>query len=341
METMNLLSLTFRRLAAVMPALLAGLLLFACEDLPEDDPGTTARVTLSALLEPGDTGLQEIRLSHPVLLGEPVDGPSTFVGGATLVLTRTGGQTVTATEDTANQRYVIDRASFPLVPGDSVRVDLSGSWDGLAFSGSVSTRIISDADFEIIRKPSDRSHGFDADTLMFHNLDAEDNFTDPTAFILDWTDLEGPVEHGYQFEYQAVVKDSTGAWVATPGNRLRWIRDDKELAWQWGPYPDVRSVPGPYVQGQQVSWGGYVFVDNRMEYPAPGSGRYMGYYRMTLRRLSPELLDYYFSTHMWIRAFDFDPVAFNLNGEGCRGIVGSCARRSFIVAVVEELERDL
>ena len=32
-------------------------------------------LTLSALLEPGDTGLQEIRLSHPVLLGEPVDGP--------------------------------------------------------------------------------------------------------------------------------------------------------------------------------------------------------------------------------------------------------------------------
>ena len=36
-----------------------------------------------------------------------------------------------------------------------------------------------------------------------------------------------------------------------------------------------------------------------MEYPAAGSGRYMGY-RMTVQRLSPELLDYYFSTHMWI-----------------------------------------
>ena len=51
------------------------------------------------------------------------------------------------------------------------------------------------------------------------------------------------MEHGYQFEYQAVVR-TTRAWVR-PGNRLRWIRDDKELAWQWGPYPDVRSVPGP------------------------------------------------------------------------------------------------
>jgi hypothetical protein len=82
-----------------------------------------------------------------------------------------------------------------------------------------------------------------------------------------------------------------------------------------------------------------VFVDQALEYPAAGSGRHMGFYRISVRRLSPELLDFYFSTHFWLREFDFDPVAFNLVGEHCRGIVGSCALRSFVVAIVEDEER--
>ncbi|MCB9473202.1 MAG: hypothetical protein H6678_05270 [Candidatus Delongbacteria bacterium] len=321
--------------------LFCGLVLMACQDLPEDDPGVSAQVTLSALLEPGDTGIQAIHLSHPVRLGDPVDGPATFVSGASIRLTRGDGGSVLATEDTANSRYTIDRAQFELVPLDSITVELEGSWQGMAYSGTVSTRIVDDGSFEITSKPNDHSHGFDADTLMFHNLDAESNFTDPTAFLLNWTDLAGPVIYGYQFEYEAISPDGLGGFVKMPSDRLRWLRDDKELAWQWGPYPDVRSVPGPYVQRQRVSWGGFVFVDQQLEYPAAGSGRHMGYYRITVRRLSPELLDYFFSTHMWIRQFDFDPVSFNLVGDHCRGIVGSCVQRSFRVAIVEETGRSL
>jgi len=58
----------------LLPALGAALLGGAgCGDMPEDDPGAMERVTLIALLEPGDSGLQEVKLTRPVDLGTAVN----------------------------------------------------------------------------------------------------------------------------------------------------------------------------------------------------------------------------------------------------------------------------
>jgi len=62
----------------------------------------------------------------------------------------------------------------------------------------------------------------------------------------------------------------------------------------------------------------------------------MGYYEVRVGRLTPELWDYLFSTHFWIREFEHDPIPFNLRGERCQGIVASCALREFRVAIVDE-----
>jgi hypothetical protein len=91
---------------------------------------------------------------------------------------------------------------------------------------------------------------------MFHDPDSELNFTDPTAFVLDWTDQAGPIEYAYQTEYEAVVPDGLGGFMATPGPRLRWFREDEELAWQWGPYALLRTPPGPYAQAAACLLGG-------------------------------------------------------------------------------------
>jgi hypothetical protein len=45
---------------------------------------------------------------------------------------------------------------------------------------------------------------------------------------------------------------------------------------------------------------------------------------------------FFFTTHWWIREEGYDPVDFNLRGENCQGVVGSWARHSFRVALVDD-----
>lgn len=111
----------FPRLRDLLSLLALLLMHPGCDELPDEDPGARAAVTLTALLEPGDSGMQVIRLSHPVALGDPVDGPSTFVSGATVTLVRRDGLEIQAVEDETSHLYTFDRADFPLVPLDTCR----------------------------------------------------------------------------------------------------------------------------------------------------------------------------------------------------------------------------
>lgn len=328
----------------LLPAL--GLVLLGaagCGDMPEDDPGALERVTLIALLEPGDSGLQEVKLTRPVDLGVAVNDTTTFLSGATLVLRRVSdGAAVTLEEDAAGFRYVFDRAEFPLAPGDSVSLSLQGTWNGQAFSGEAGTRIVSPDGLAFTRKPQDRSHGYDADTLMVYDPAIEENFTNPTAFHVDFQqECSDGCPYQYQIEFLAVVKDSlTDQWVRTPASRLHWLRDDEELAWQVGPYPDLRLPPGERVEAQPVAWGFFVFVDEADDYVSDLlRNRRMGYYQITLRRLNQPAARFYFTSHWWIREQPTDPIEFNLQGEHCQGVVGSCARTSFRVAIVDDSPR--
>jgi hypothetical protein len=327
-----------------LPVLGAALLGGAgCGDMPEDDPGALEKVTLIALLEPGDSGAQEVRLMRPVDLGTAVNDTTSFLPGATLVLRRVSdGASIVLDEDAAGYRYVFDRADFPLAPGDSVALSVQGSWNGLAYSGEQGTRIVSPDGLEFTRKPNDRGHGLDADTLMVYDPAIEENFTNPTAFHVDFQqECSDGCSYQYQLEFLTVVKDSlTDEWVRTPSSRLHWLRDDEELAWQVGPYPDLRLPPGQRVQAQPVAWGFFVFVDEADGYASPTlDERRLGYYQITLRRLNGPAARFFFTTHWWIREQPTDPIEFNLQGEHCQGVVGSCARTSFRVAIVDDTPR--
>jgi len=245
-------------------------------------------------------------------------------------------------EDAAGFRYVFDRAEFPLAPGDSVSLSLQGTWNGQAFSGEAATRIVSPDGLEFTRKPQDRSHGYDADTLMVYDPAIEENFTNPTAFHVDFRqECSDGCAYQYQIEFLAVVKDSLAdQWVRTPASRLHWLRDDEELSWQVGPFPDLRLPPGERVEAQPVAWGFFVFVDEEGVYTAPQTGeRRLGYYQITLRRLNEAAARFYYTTHWWIREQPTDPIEFNLLGDHCQGVVGSCARTSFRVAIVDDTPR--
>ena len=324
--------------------LAAGLLLWqGCGALPDDDPGAfLERVTLVALLEPGESGLQEVKLTQPVDLGTAVNDSTTFLPGAVITLTRVeGGQQIQLEEDPARFRYVFDRALFPLAAGDSVTLALQGVWRGEPFAGGAGTRIVSAAGLAFAHKPNDRSHGYDADTLMVYNPDLERNLSNPNAFSVDVDESGDDRPYWYQLEFLTVVLDSlTGQWRRTPADRLHWLRDDEELAWQVAPYPDLRFPPGRDVNHQQVSWGFFVFVDEQGEYVSDVlRHRRMGYYQVTLRRLNKPAERFFFTTHMWIRAQPMDPIEFNLEGERCQGVVGSCATTSFRVALVDDTPR--
>ncbi len=335
----------FRILVRPVAALLLGLVLWAgCGDMPEDDPGAfLERATVVALLEPGDTGLQEVRVTQPVDLTQAVNDSSTYLPGALITLRRlTDGTTITLEEDPAQFRYVFDRAAFPLVPGDNVELAITGSWRGEAFSGAGVTRIVSPDGLAFTQKPGDRSHGYDADTLMVFDPAREANFSNPNAFIVDFepTDSDG-FPYQYQLEFLAVVWDSVaGQWQRTPVERLHWLRDDEEMAWQVGPYPDLRLPPGTRVQAQPISWGFFVFIDEQDEYVSDVlRDRRMGYYQITLRRLDDAAARFFFTTHWWIREQPTDPVEFNLQGDRCQGVVGSCARTAFRIAIVDDTPR--
>ncbi|MDP2360722.1 MAG: hypothetical protein Q8O14_08215 [bacterium] len=331
--------------AAWIPALALILLLGAssCDEQPESDPGAADLVTLVALLEPGSEGLQEVLLSQPLPLGVLINDSTAHLPGATLLLRRVpGGEEIQLEEQAARWRYAFSRADFPLQPGDSLLLEMSGTWAGRTFHGSAATRIVSAEGLAFSFKPNDRSHGFDADTLMVYDPSAEDNLANPSAFYVDWCqDCGDGCDYRYQLEFNAVVLDSAaGRWISTPKPRLHWLRDDKELAWQVGPYPDLRLPPGRRVAPQPVSWGFFVFVDSADTYrQASQRDRRMGYYDITLRRLNDPASRFFFSTHWWIRERGYDPVDFNLVGEHCQGVVGSCARTNFRVAIVDDTPR--
>jgi hypothetical protein len=321
--------------AALLLGMLAG-----CDGLPEDDPGALEKVTVVAILEAGDSGTQQVRLTRPLPLGDAVEGPASFVAGAGLRLVRPGGESIQLLESLEQAGYLFDRGDFPLAPGDSVRLEVEGNWEGRAFSGEAWTQIASPEGLAWREKPGDRSHGLDADTLMVHDERFEENFANPSAFFVDWW-AEAPDgrDYEYQIEFLAVVHDSlSGEWVRTPRERLLWLRDDEEFGWQVGPYPDLRFPPGIYGGRQPVSWGFFVFLDEQDSWiDEQQRRRDLGYYRVTVRRLTPELSRYYYTTHWWIRERDFDPVYFNLQGPNLQGVVGSCARIDFRVAIAGDL----
>ncbi len=318
----------------LLPFLAALLLVAACDNLPDDDEGSNENLNLIALLEPGDSGLQEIRLTAPQPLGAPLSYETTFVPGATIELSRENGDSWFAEEDAAAAAYVFDRGNHPLMPYEEITLSISGSHQGRAFSGSASTRIVSAESFAFTEKPDNPGQVEQADTLMLHDEEREQNFTDPTAFWLDWSDLDDAIEYGYQMELE-LVEPIDGGWEPVPIHALQWLREDEEEAFQWGPYPMMRTPPSVYVSRQRISWGAFVFVDSRLDWPDDPS-RQMGYYEVRVRRMTPELLSWYFSSHFWIRVFDTDPLEWNLVGENLQGIVGSNTTISFRVAIVEQ-----
>lgn len=319
-------------------ALLGGLV--GCDDLPENEVTRDPVATVIAVLEAGDTGLQEVRLTKPLPLEVAVEGAASFIPGAVLRLERPDGTGIDLVADAVRAAYVFDRADFPLAAGDSVELSVAGSWDGREFDGRASTRIASAEGLAWTEKPGDRSHGLDADTLMVHDETKEENFANPSAFHVNATTLapDGR-DYGYQIEFLAVVLDSTsGEWVRTPRERLRWLRDDEERGWQVGPYPDLRLPPGQTVLRQAISWGFFVFLDAADSWQDPeGNQRDLGYYRITLRRMTPELTSFYYTSHWWIQEEDFDPIEFNLHGDNLQGVVGSSARIDFRVAIAGDL----
>jgi len=315
----------------------------ACEDLPDADAGARALVTLVALLEPGDSGVQGVLLTHPVGLGEAVNDTTAFLSGASLrVKNHSTGDSISLTEDAAARRYVFDRAELPLGAGDSVSLHMEGVWNGLAFRGEQGCRVVGAQDLAFTLRPNDSSTGYEADTLMFYDPDTEKDLADPAAFFVDWNPSASDApDTEYQLEFDAVVKDSTsGRWISTPTDRLYWLRDDRDASWQVGPYPDLRLPPGPRRAEdppQRVSWTFFVFVDSLDTYVSDvNRGRRMGYYDIILRRLNGPAARFFFTTHWWIREEGYDPVDFNLRGENCQGVVGSWARHSFRVALVDD-----
>jgi hypothetical protein len=321
-------------------AMLAG----SCDDMPAKSSAPTDQVILMSIIEPGDSGLQTMRLSHPVLLGDTLDYANTFLADAEVYISNQRAEIIQVNQDLTSSWYAFDRADFPIAPYDTLTISFSGTWEGMPFNGEASTVIISDQEFDLTEVPNDPSHGLNADTLMYHIEENEGGLVDVTAFYLDWTDFDDGISYGYQVELKAMIQDDNvlDSWKPTPFDRLKWLRDDEEFAWQWGPYPDLRSVPGIYSGRLRVSWGAFVFVDSEQffidENGTVDESRNMGYYEITLRRMPPELRQFYFSTHFWIRQFDYDPVDFNFIGENCTGIFSSCVKQSFRVAIVDEAD---
>jgi hypothetical protein len=322
---------------------LTTLSILGCEDLPDPDAGARPMVTLIALLEPGDVGVQSVLLTHPLGLDEVVNDTTAFLSGASLRLwNHSTGDSITLDEDGAARRYVFNRADLPLSPGDSVSLRMSGQWSGEAFLGEMGCRMVGAQDLAFTLRPNDTSMGYEADTLMFYDPETERNLAIPTAFLVDWNpSAQDAPDTEYQLEFNAVVKDTlSGEWISTPAERLFWLRDDREAAWQVGPYPDLRLPPGPRLPSdppQHVSWTFFVFVDSLDTYVSDvNRGRRMGYYDIILRRLNGPAARFFFTTHWWIREEGYDPVDFNLRGENCQGVVGSWARHSFRVALVDD-----
>lgn len=295
--------------------------LTACEDMPPDEVDSLDLVTVSALLEPGDTGIQKIYLTHTIALEDCVSLAAVHVPDADIfVQNHSQGELLRALENPDEYCYEFNRADLPLHPGDRVEVSIGGVWGSHSFLGSASTTIVNDEQFDWIRIPPQ-------DTVMWFDQTLEENFTDVIAFEFQWEHLEDSLEYVYQTRLTAVVYDSLqGEWVQTPSERLY------ELRW----YPGegngdpnysaiIRDVPGPWVERpKQLSWYFFTHVDS-LDYflDDEQNERHVGWYHVDVIRMNRELVNYFFSIHPWVRAFPYDPVEFNLEGENCQGVVGS------------------
>ncbi len=309
------------------------LMLAACDTLPDNKQNVDQKLTLIAMLEPGSTGLQKVHLTHPVSINTEVNYESTWQPGAWIQVMNTNGDTLLLDEDDGEFCYIFDRSEFPLLEGDSVGVRVEGEWNDFEYVAEAWTSIVSQSGFSFVNPPSGGNLDYPADSLMFFDEERESNFTDVTAFMLDWTDNpDDGVSYEYQIEFLAVSPGPDGEFIRTPGERLYWLRDDKEDALQPAPYPDIRLLPGPYNGPRQISWYYFIFVDGQLYHEET----HMGYNRISVRRINHSASRFYATTHMWNRDFDTDPVEFNLLGAGIQGVVGSSTSIHLRLAIVDD-----
>ncbi len=319
-------------------ALLSLLALYSCGDLPQGDHEPEPGVTFHALLETGRCGWQPLLLTRTLDNSEEPTLANASLPGAVIRLSNQRGLEIRAQEDPQGQGYGFDRADFPLLPYDTVRVEVAGRWGELDYWAAGSTILVNDEGLAFSRKPGEYSAELDADTLLLHDEEADLYFSDLTAFTLDWSDLHDGRDYSYQLDFVSVVRQE-GGFVPTPYDRLQWLRDDAEKSWQWGTTPDMRFPPLEYGGPVQVPWGAFVFVDAESRWTLPdGSQRALGYYEIALRRMNRDTADFFYSTHNWLRDYAYDPVDFNMSGEHVLGFLGSNARTSFRVAIVEDGE---
>jgi hypothetical protein len=316
--------------------LLAGIaisgLLAACDDLPPEDDSYQSGVFVSAFLEPGFTGTQSIYLTHMVHDGTPLNLANSYVPGAEILLVnQTSGDSVLASLNLTSFSYQFSLDSMALNPYDEVLLKLSGSWDGQTFNGEALTTIVSPASFAwTLPVP--------ADTIMLHDATLEEGLNDPTVFYLNWEHLDDQLAYRYQLRFNSEVYDTlSGEWIDTPADRLDWLRTDEEMAWQWDTSPCLLTVPSTWTgQDMRASWGAFVFVDEANDTLIDGNQHHQGYYSVEVQRLNQDATNYHFSVHQWIRAFEWDPISFNLVGDGVNGIVASLCRHGFRVQIVDD-----
>ncbi len=317
----------------LLTGVVLSVLLTACDGLPPDEEELEPRVYLSTFLEPGDSGWQPIYLTHMVSDGTLLNLANTFVPDAEILLiNQTSGDSVAAQLDVAAYCYRFSRDSLALNPYDEVTLQVSGSWEQLAFSGEASTVIVSPESFDLIL--SDTL----PDTIMLHDETLEEGLNDPTAFYLNWAHLqEDQLSYRYQMRFNSEVYDTLSEeWIDTPEERLHWLRADEELAWQWDTSPCLLSVPSMWTgRDMRASWGAFVYVDAVNDTLIDGNERKQGYYRVEVLRLNEDAYNYHFSVHQWIRMFEWDPINFNLVGDGVDGVVASLCRKGFRVQIVD------
>ncbi len=317
---------------AILLLPLFGLVMSACDSLPDEDANRSERVLLIADLNPGNTGLQEVHLSKPIPIGDEMIWATCHLSGAEVHIWNQTGDTLLVPELADEYRYGFDRSLFPLVPGDTITVGVVASWSGKHIEGSGTTRIVSPDDFEFTEKPGEFSSELQADTLMFFDEEWESGYNEVTAFFVDWLDHPIDVYH-YQLEVSAICHTDEGT-ITLPFERRHWLRDDEELSFQFFNTVNPRSMPAAYAGAQNVSWLWFNMVDDSLRY-AEDTERRMGYYRIAIRRFDEISSAYYYSTHEW-SPYEDDQIQWTMSGENLQGIVSSSASISFDVLIIDD-----
>ena len=311
---------------------LSALFLVACDTLPDEDASINERLVLIADLNPGDTGLQTIRLSRPIEIGDEMIWANCHFSGAEITLWNEEGDTLLVPEIAEDCCYGFDRALFPLVPGDSVSLCVLASWSGKHVEGIGTTRIVSPDDFAFTSKPGTWDEELQADTLMFFDEERESGFEEVRAFEIDWLDHPTDNYH-YQIELSACCQTDEG-WITLPFERRHWLRDDEEMSFQFFNTVNPRSMPAAYAGRQAVSWLWFNMVDDSLRYE-PDPDRRMGYYNLAVRRFDERTSAFYYSTHEW-GPYEDDQIQWTMEGVNLQGMVGSSASISFKLVIVDD-----